>query len=78
MQDDDFLALEATYMNLTTSMLDKNISPYAMAAVMVKIALMIYKSSLNPEEYNSMVNSISDSRNEIKSFDVYGNTNRLN
>lgn len=75
--DDDMLAIEATYMELTSSLIDKGISPYAMAAIMTKLGMMIYKTSLNAEDYNLMVDSISDQRNLIKSFNEYG-AKRLN
>ena len=75
--DEEFLALEATYMQLTSSFLDKGISPYAAAAVMTKLGMMIYKTTLNAEDYNLMIDSISDRRDMIKSFDQYG-LQRLN
>lgn len=76
--DDQMLAIEATYMELTSSLIDKGISPYAMAAIMTKLAMMIYKTSLNAEDYNLMVDSISDRRDQIKSFNDYGTISRLN
>ena len=65
-------------MELTNRFSDQGISPMASAAIMVKLALMIYKTSLDPEEYNSMVDNISDSRNLIKRFDEYVGAGRLN
>ena len=76
--DDQMLSIEAAYMELTTKFIDNGISLYAMAAIMTKLGMMIYKSSLNAEDYNLMVDSISDRRDLIKSFDEYGQTTRLN
>ena len=39
--------------------------PFAVAAVFSMVALQIYKTLLSPEEYNLMVDSISDSRHSI-------------
>jgi len=39
---------------------------------------MIYKTSLNAEDYDAMINTISDNRDEIKSFEEYGSAGRLN
>lgn len=41
---------------------------FAVAAVHTMIALQIYKSSLSEEEYNKMVDSISMSRDKVKSL----------
>lgn len=76
--DDQMLALEISYMELTTRFSEEGISPMACAAIMTKLALMMYKTSLGAEEYNLMVDSISDSRHLIKTFDEYGQTSRLN
>jgi hypothetical protein len=45
---------------------------------MMKIAMMVYKSSLNAEDYNAMINTIADSRDMIKTFEEYGSAGRLN
>lgn len=42
--------------------------PFAVAAVFVMIALQIYKTQLSAEDYNSMVDSISENRDQIKSL----------
>lgn len=76
--EDDMLALEMSYMELTNKFIDSGISPMASAAVMAKISFMIYKTSLNAEDYNSMIDTISDSRDLIKSFSEYVGVSRLN
>jgi hypothetical protein len=39
------------------------------AAIMMTQALSIYRSSMNEEEYNQMVDMISASRTQVKTFD---------
>jgi hypothetical protein len=46
-------------------MIDKNHSPIAIAAILVAQALSIYKTVLEEDEYNSMVDSISDKRDKV-------------
>jgi hypothetical protein len=76
--DDELLAIEISYGELTRKFAEEGINPFACAAIMTKLAFMIYKTSLNAEDYNSMINAISDSRHEIKSFEEYGPSGRLN
>jgi len=76
--DEEMLAMEISYANLTHKFVEEGFSQYACAASMVKLAFMIYKSSLNAEEYNEMINSISDSRDRIKSFAEIEKFSRLN
>ncbi len=76
--DDELLAIEIAYGELTRKFAEQGISPFACAAIMTKIAFMIYKTSLNAEDYDAMINTISDNRDEIKSFEEYGSAGRLN
>jgi hypothetical protein len=76
--DEELMAMEISYANLTHKFVEEGFSQYACAASMVKLAFMIYKSSLNAEEYNEMINSISDSRDRIKSFAEIEKFSRLN
>jgi hypothetical protein len=39
------------------------------AAIMMTQALSIYKTSMTAEDYNRMVDSISDSRDHVKTFE---------
>ena len=70
--DDEMLAIEMSYGALTQKFAEEGINPFACAAIMAKLALMIYKTSLSAEEYNLMVDSISDSRDRIKTLIEYG------
>lgn len=53
---------------LTNDLVVEGYKPFAVAAVHVMIALQMYKTALSDEEYNLMVDSISDSRDQIKSL----------
>jgi hypothetical protein len=76
--DDELLAIEMSYGELTRRFAEEGINPFACAAVMTKLAFMIYKTSLNAEDYDTMINEISDNRDKIKSFTEYGSSGRLN
>lgn len=76
--DEELLAIEVSFAELTNKFAQEGFSPYACAAVMTKLAFMIYKTSMNDEDYNSMIDSISDSRNQIKSFVEIEKVSRLN
>jgi len=42
--------------------------PLEVAAIMMAQALTIYKSALSDEDYNKIVDNISDSRDKVKTF----------
>lgn len=76
--DEELMAMEISYAELTHKFVEDGFNQYACAASMIKLAFMIYKSSLNAEEYNLMIDSISDSRDKIKSFAEIEKFSRLN
>ena len=76
--DEELMAMEVSFTELTNRFIQEDFSPYACAAVMTKLALMIYKSSMDVEEYNLMVDSISESRDHIKKFSEIAKIGRLN
>ena len=45
-------------------------SPMAMAAVFTVMGLQIYRTCMNDEDFNNMMDNISASRSMIKSFDL--------
>jgi hypothetical protein len=60
--------LENLYQNYWTfhaTMIDKDHSPLAIAAILMTQALSIYKTVLEEDEYNSIVDSISDKRDRV-------------
>jgi len=47
----------------------KEHSIYAIAGVMLAQALSIYKTTLSQDDYNNMIDKVSDSRDQVKTFD---------
>lgn len=45
-----------------------NVSPLAIAAVMMTSALRLYKTTLSPEDFEQMMNFVSDSRDKIQKY----------
>ena len=65
--DDDLLKLYNEYLQFT----DDQLTTYdamAVAGIMLAQALSIYKTAMNDEDYNNMIDTISDSRDKVKSF----------
>ena len=67
-EDAELIAITDRMYKLTTELVADGYKPFAVAAVHVMVALQIYKTALSDKEYNLMVDSISDSRNQIKSL----------
>lgn len=42
----------------------------AIAGVMLAQALSIYKTALNQDDYNTMIDRVSDLRDQVKTFNV--------
>jgi len=67
MTDDQLQELYDKYLDFTVSMIaDSN--TLSVAAIMMAQALSIYKTAMNDEEYNAMVDNISASRDQVKQF----------
>ena len=67
MQEDDNLQnLYQDYWAYHASMIDKEHDPMEIAAILVAQAMSIYKTILDPDEYNSMIDSISESRDKVQ------------
>ena len=64
-ETDQLENLYQDYWAFHASMIDKDHSPIAIAAILVAQALSIYKTVLEEDEYNSIVDSISDKRNKV-------------
>jgi len=67
--DDQLMAIQMSYTELTKRFMEEGFDGFACAAIMTKLALMIYKSALSEEEYHLMIDEISSSRDHIKSFE---------
>jgi len=57
------------YMQFTDEMVGEYESVLEIAAVMMAQALSIYKSSMDTEDFNRMVDTISASRDQVKTFE---------
>ena len=68
MTDDKLQRLYNTYLEFTDHMVGEY-GAYETAGVMLAQALSIYKSSMNEAEYNKMVDTISSSRANVKTFE---------
>jgi hypothetical protein len=70
MEDDtaELMMLADRFYKLTSDLVVEGHKPFAIAAVHVMIALQIYKTSLSREDYNQMVDSISDNRDKIRAL----------
>jgi hypothetical protein len=64
-ETDQLENLYQDYWAFHASMIDKDHSPIAIAAILVAQALSIYKTVLEEDEYNSIVDSISDKRDKV-------------
>jgi hypothetical protein len=64
-QTDQLENLYQDYWAFHATMIDKEHSPMEIAAILVAQALSLYKTILDEDEYNQMVDSISDSRDKV-------------
>lgn len=64
--DDELETLYQDYWAFHASMIDKEHNPIEIAAILVAQALSIYKTMLTTDEFNKMVDSISDSRELVQ------------
>ena len=67
MNDDKLQQLYNNFLEFADHMCVEH-SPMEVAAIMMAQALTIYKSTMSDEDYNSMVDSISSSRNKVRTF----------
>lgn len=56
-------------LELVAELLQEGYEPFAVAGVMSNIALSMYKTTLSPEDYNMMMDYISQSRDRIHRMD---------
>lgn len=67
--DKDLGKLYENYMKFADKMADKY-GIFAIAGVMMAQSLSLYKTILSEEDYHAMVDNISNSRDNVKSFNV--------
>ena len=53
---------------LTGKLIEEGQKPFAIAAIYIMIAMQIYKTLLSENDYNEMVDTISDNRNDVKTL----------
>lgn len=78
LSSDQLGAVELAYLELTTNLANSGVPPLAAAAIMTKLAMMLYKTSLSPDDYNFMIDEIANSRDLIRTMDEYVSNGRLN
>jgi hypothetical protein len=70
MEDSKLEDLYYTLVKLTAELVNSGYSAMEISAVMTRVALQIYKTTLNNEDYNRMIDVISSSRDEIEKFSL--------
>jgi hypothetical protein len=65
--DDELQDVYDAYINLTAELLE-SYSPEALAGVMAVQALSMYKTFLSPKDYDSMVRTLFETRNNVKTI----------
>ena len=66
---DSLEAVRDAVFQFVTELLEEGHKPFAVAGVMSNIALSMYKTSLPPEDYNTMMDYISQNRDRINRID---------
>jgi hypothetical protein len=66
MSEDRLIEAYQEYMLTTDNLLGKGVTALELAPIMVKLGLEIYKTIMSDEDYNRMVDFISDNRGEIQ------------
>lgn len=69
MNDDKIEDLYNSYLHFTDKMVGEY-DPVEVAAIMIIQALSIYRTVLSDDEYNNMVDNISDRRDQVKTFET--------
>jgi hypothetical protein len=66
MSDERLIEAYEEYMLTTDKLLSQGTKALELAPIMVKLGLEIYKTVMSEEDYNKMVDFISDNRGEIQ------------
>lgn len=59
-----------TLVKITTELTGAGYNAMQIGAVMTRVALQVYKTTLSDQDYNKMVDFISQSRDEIEKFSL--------
>jgi hypothetical protein len=65
MSDEKLIHTYNKFMVLTDKLLGEDVKAIEIAPILIKLGLEIYKTVMSPEDYNRMVDFISDHRDEI-------------
>jgi len=60
--------------SFTEKLIEEGNTPFAVAAVYIMVAMQIYRTSLSEDEYNSMVDTISEARDKVQILTDIGRT----
>ena len=71
MKENDLIEVYNKYMELTDKLLGENISAIEVAPIMIKLGLEIYKTVMTPEDYDRMVDFISDHRDDVQDLSEF-------
>lgn len=63
------------YWAVHTEMLDRGVRPLEIAGLLASQALTLYKTILTSEEYDKMVDAISENRDKVKAINLPGSFN---
>ena len=69
--DQELNELYQEYWSIHAKMIDKEHNPLEIAAVLMAQSLSIYKTILDQDEYDSMVDSISDMRDRVQKLEPH-------
>lgn len=70
MEDNKIEDLYYTTVKVVSELVNAGYDSMEISAVMTRVALQIYKTKLTDEDYNRMVDYISQSRDEIQRFSL--------
>ena len=56
----------------------EDVNATAIAAILMSTAMRIYRSSMSDEDYNKVIDMISESRDKIKKYDIPLDRSKLN
>jgi hypothetical protein len=70
MADERMEDLYYTLVKVTAELVNNGYDAMEISAVMTRVAMQIYKTKLSTEDYNRMVDFISQSRDDIQPFSL--------
>lgn len=69
-EEEQFKLAYGMYIELTNNALEEGLSVHMIAAVMTTIGLSLYRTSLSEEDYDMMIDSITNLKDQVE---VFGN-----